>query len=110
MAKISDLVKTYRLLTDPNAPDWNVKFVGGIVLALGLVAAGAALAWNATHIDGAGSGALDAPAATQQDAEQDAPPGDLASCDPTEVAEELARTGKTSLPKGHRLPSGCTIG
>ncbi|HVM44871.1 MAG TPA: hypothetical protein VM582_02955 [Candidatus Thermoplasmatota archaeon] len=46
MAKISDLVKTYRMLSDPNAPDWSVKFVGGIaVAALAIAGIGAALFW-----------------------------------------------------------------
>lgn len=104
MAKISDLVKTYRLLSDPNAPDWNVKFIGGIVVAFAIVAAGAALAWNMTTDTGDDA---TAPAAAQT---HEAEPGDLASCDATEVAEELARRGADSLPRGHRLPSGCVIG
>lgn len=103
MAKISDLVKTYRLLSDPNAPDWNVKFIGGVVLALAIVAAGAALAWNAMR----GDAPEMAPAAATVD---ERAPGDLATCDPTEVASEMARIGSESLPKGYRLPSGCIIG
>ena len=102
MAKISELVKTYRILSDPNAPDWNVKFIGGIVVALALVAAASAFAWNASH-----RAADAAPAAATMPENE---PGDLASCDPTEVAEEMRRLGATSLPKGHRLGSGCVIG
>lgn len=102
MAKISELVKTYRLLSDPNAPDWNVRFVGGVVLALAVVAAATAVVWSATRGDGEPS----APAAAVA---SDGASGDLTACDPTEVAEELARRGGESLPQGHRLPSGCVI-
>lgn len=104
MAKISELVKTFKLLSDPNAPEWNVKFVGGIVLALGIVAASGALLWNASQADPAS----EAPPAAAEQAEP--PPGDVTTCDPTEVAEEMARLGTTSLPAGHALPSGCRIG
>ena len=51
MAKITDLVKTYRMLSDPNAPDWNVKFVGAITVAVLVVAAGAGAIFWATHGD-----------------------------------------------------------
>lgn len=102
MAKISELVKTYRLLSDPNAPDWNVKFVGGVVVALALVAAAGALVWNAQR----GDEATPAAAARTSPGE----PGDVTTCEPTQVAEEMARLGTTTLPKGHALPSGCVIG
>lgn len=105
MAKISELVKTYRLLSDPNAPDWNIKFIGGIVVAFAIVAAATAIAWNATRGE---DGLAQQPAAAAATSEQ-AQPGDLSSCDATEVAQELARLGTTSLPRGHALPSGCRI-
>lgn len=101
MAKISELVKTFRLLSDPQAPDWNVKFVGGIVVAFAIVASAGAMVYQANHKDGPAY----APAAATQ-----APPGDTSTCDAAEVAEEMARLGATSLPKGHKLPSGCVIG
>ncbi|HUR69785.1 MAG TPA: hypothetical protein VM370_11125 [Candidatus Thermoplasmatota archaeon] len=102
MAKISELVKTYRFLSDPNAPEWNVKFVGGIVIALALLAAAGATLWGASQRNSEG----DEPAAASMPDE----PGDLATCDPTEVAQEMAKTGATTLPKGTTLPSGCVIG
>lgn len=102
MAKISELVKTYKLLNDPNAPDWNVKFVGGAIVAIMVVAAAGAALWAANR-GGEVEAATSAPAAATSE-------GDLKSCEATEVAEELARLGATSLPKGHRLPSGCVIG
>lgn len=101
MARISDLVKTYRLLSDPNAPDWNVKFIGGIVIAFALIAAAGAMVWNT------GQGAQDA---TTPAAVATGEPGDVTTCEPTEVAEEMARLGTTSLPAGHSLPSGCVVG
>lgn len=64
MAKITDLVKTYRLLSDPNAPDWNVKFIGGIAIAAIVVAAGAGAllwTWSASDVP------ANAPAASVQD-------------------------------------------
>lgn len=103
MAKISELVKTYKLLNDPNAPDWNVKFIGATILALVVIAAAGAALWSANRGDDAPA---NAPAATTGSA---AEPGDATSCDATEVAEEMARLGTTSLPKGHVLPSGCMV-
>lgn len=39
MARITDLVKTYRLINDPKAPEWNVKFSAALfVIALAAVA------------------------------------------------------------------------
>lgn len=71
--RISELVKTYRLLNDPEAPAWNVKFVGAIGI-LGLVALGVGGIYWATAQDG--SAAVPAPAAlgaadARPDAEDD---------------------------------------
>lgn len=82
MAKISDLVKTYRMLSDPNAPDWNVKFVGAIAIAALVVAASAgALYWGARD-----DAAPRAPSAAVQDGATDeacAPPSPSAPAIPT---------------------------
>lgn len=108
MAKISELVKTFKLLSDPNAPDWNVKFVGGVVIALAIIGASGAFLWSA---HGGGDPSVQAPAmAASQEQPTQAAPGDLTTCDPTEVAEALAASGQTSLPQGTVLPSGCAIG
>lgn len=43
--RIQDLVKTYRIINDPDAPPWSVKFVGALVVlaaALGIAVA----AWS----------------------------------------------------------------
>lgn len=48
--RISELVKTYRLLNDPHAPPWNVKFVGALAL-VGLVAAAAGGLYWVTRTD-----------------------------------------------------------
>lgn len=42
MARLSELLKTYRLINDPKAPDWNVKFAGAIFVVV--LAAAAVLA------------------------------------------------------------------
>ena len=55
--RISELVKTYRLLSDPEAPSWNVRFVGALAL-VGLVAASAGGLYYATRVE-----PTDAPAA-----------------------------------------------
>ena len=101
--RISELVKTYKLLNDPNAPDWNVKFVGAVAIAALIVAAGIGI-FAYKHL-GAEAPAATAPAAVSEDA----PAGDPASCEATEVGHEMTRLGTTSLPKGHTLPSGCVI-
>lgn len=51
MAKLTELVKTYKLLSDPNAPDWNVKFIGGIAVAFVIIAAAGGAIWAANHGD-----------------------------------------------------------
>lgn len=80
MAKITDLVKTYRMLSDPNAPDWNVKFIGGIAVVAIVVAAGAgALLWSTSH----DSAPAATPAASVQDAEPDDDPCSLPADAPT---------------------------
>jgi len=99
MAKISELVKTFKLLNDPEAPDWNVKFVGGALIAVVVVAAAGAALWGMQQ-DGAEPTSA---AATTE-------PGDARTCEATEVAEEMTRLGTTSLPEGHTLQSGCVIG
>lgn len=45
--RIRELVKTYRLINDPDAPSWSVKFVGALVIVAG-VAGVALLAWYAS--------------------------------------------------------------
>jgi len=68
MARIADLVKTYRMLSDPDAPDWNVKFVGAIAIAAIVVAGGAgALLWSLSADPGA-------PTAAAARTESTAPP------------------------------------
>lgn len=52
MARISDVVKTYKLINDPNAPNWSVRFVGGIAIVALLLAGGGALVWAAAHDKG----------------------------------------------------------
>lgn len=97
MAKITELVKTYRLLSDPNAPDWNVKFAGAAFVALALIAAAGALVWSASQANEPTAPA----AASAESAQKD--------CDPAEIAAEMNRLGATSLPSGHALPSGCLV-
>jgi hypothetical protein len=43
--KIHELVKTYKLINDPNSPNWSVKFVGAVAGVVLLVAAVGAIAW-----------------------------------------------------------------
>lgn len=52
--RITELVKTYRLLSDPEAPAWNVKFVSAIAL-VALVGAGAGGLYLVTRVDDAAS-------------------------------------------------------
>ena len=99
MAKISELVKTYRLLSDPNAPDWNVKFIGGVVVALALVAAAGALVWSA-NADNGEQVRTSAPEAT-------APAPAEPTCTAEEIAEAVAQGA--SAAAGDRLPSGCVV-
>lgn len=98
MAKITELVKTFKLLNDPEAPDWNVKFVGGALLGITLVAAASTALWFAYQDE-----ALATPAAAT------AEPAEPRACEPAEMAEEMARLGTSSLPPGHTLPNGCTV-
>lgn len=91
MAKISDLVKTYRLINDPNAPEWNVKFVGAVVVALAIVAgATGMLLWGGGDAPGA------APAASVQQppAGSDGACGGIASPSPgpAQIPAECAPT------------------
>lgn len=55
--RIHELVKTYKLLNDPNAPAWNVKFVGAIA-GVALLVAGAGAALWASHDQSATPNAL----------------------------------------------------
>ena len=93
MAKISELVKTYKLLNDPNAPDWNVRFVGGAVIALAVIAAAGALLWSAGNANDDTS----APAAAVSNE-----PGDTAdpACEP--LPEGVA--APTPLPEDPCVP------
>ncbi|MEA3201945.1 MAG: hypothetical protein QOE90_3373 [Thermoplasmata archaeon] len=43
--KIGELVKTYRLINDPEAPNWSIKFVGALVIVAGIVAVVAGSVW-----------------------------------------------------------------
>lgn len=45
--KVATLVKTYRLLNDPNAPQWSVRFVSALVVAVIICGAGAAILFSA---------------------------------------------------------------
>lgn len=93
MARLKDLVKTYRLINDPKSPDWNVKFAA----ALFAVALAAVALTAVAFMPKAGEG----PAATQTAADtaaEDAPPEtlteyvgtDLATLDPTALPSEEA--------------------
>ena len=104
MAKISELVKTYKLLSDPQAPDWNVKFVGGMVIALAIIAASGALVYS--NLAQPQEDAASLPAAAMQ---EEPAAGDPPACDPTEVAEALAANGGAALPAGTKLASGCVM-
>lgn len=46
--KIGELVKTYRIINDPEAPPWSVKFVGAIFLVAAL-AVGFGAIFYASH-------------------------------------------------------------
>lgn len=86
MARISELVKTYRLINDPNAPAWSIKFVGGLaIMAVGLAALGAAVLMG-------GVGERDAPAAAVQTSAPATPEGasDSALVERVPAAELLA--------------------
>lgn len=50
--RITELVKTYRLLSDPDAPAWNVKFVGAMLI-VAAVLAGAGGIYVLTRVDDA---------------------------------------------------------
>jgi len=93
MAKIGDLVKTYRLLSDPNAPDWNVKFIGAIAIAAVVVAGGAgAILWSVSHDPVTDA----APASVKEPADPEpAAPCDLTAEVPTPAtpSAECATTG-----------------
>lgn len=85
--KIAELVKTYKLLNDPGAPDWSVKFVGAIAIATMLFAgAGAIVAGK----DAApGSPAAAAALAPQESAAE--PAGEEpASCEAADLAADAA--------------------
>lgn len=47
--KIADLVRTYRLLNDPEAPSWNVKFAGIVAAGILAVALVGSVAWDAQN-------------------------------------------------------------
>lgn len=57
--RISELVKTYRLLNDPDAPAWNVKFVGALSVVAAVALAAGGLYWaTAVPAGGAAPGAV----------------------------------------------------
>lgn len=39
MARITELVKTYKMINDPEAPQWSVRFVGAILIVAVVAAA-----------------------------------------------------------------------
>ena len=92
MAKIGDLVKTYRLLSDPNAPDWNVKFIGAIAIVAVVVAGGAgAILWSVSNDIAPGSPAANVqepPADAEDPACELAPGAPSPATIPAECAEE----------------------
>jgi hypothetical protein len=107
--KINELVKTYKLLSDPNAPDWNVKFVSGIAVAAVLLAGVGAFWWASAHPPPD----LGAPASTG-DGNAAAPPMQPAPCSDEETLQQLAQhklqhPDATALPPGTQLPSGCIV-
>jgi hypothetical protein len=51
--RITELVKTYRWINDPDVPPWNVRFVGALAI-FGIVAVGVAGIYLATRTDGPG--------------------------------------------------------
>ena len=96
-------MKTYKLLSDPNAPEWNVKFVGAIAVAALVVTAGLGVFAYRTW------GAEPPAAAPAAAVSEDAPRAEQRACTAEEVAAETARLGATSLPAGHESLSGCVI-
>lgn len=52
MARIEEIVKAYKLINDPNAPHWSVRFVGGLAIGALIVAGGATLVWATMHDQG----------------------------------------------------------
>lgn len=103
--KITELVKTYKLLSDPNAPEWNVKFVGGVAIAALVVAGAAGALWFAASTPGP-----EAPAATASEQE----PAPETPCSDEEKLRELAARrledpAAPELAPGTRLPSGCVV-
>lgn len=55
--KIRELVQTYKLINDPNAPPWSVKFVGAILVVALLAGGFAFVLWSGSH-DAPSSSAL----------------------------------------------------
>jgi len=47
--KIRELVQTYKLINDPNAPPWSVKFVGAILVVALLAGGFAFVLWQGSH-------------------------------------------------------------
>jgi hypothetical protein len=75
--RITELVKTYRWLNDPNAPSWNVRFVGALAL-LGIVAMGVGGLYLMTRVDepaGAAAATLDPPTSSVRTDYVGVPPG-----------------------------------
>ncbi|MFA5860383.1 MAG: hypothetical protein WDA16_01680 [Candidatus Thermoplasmatota archaeon] len=64
--RIHELVKTYKLINDPNAPSWSVRFVGGIAGIALLLAGVGAIMW-AAHSNDAATDSPNAFLATTQD-------------------------------------------
>lgn len=78
MAPIRDLVKTYRLINDPAAPQWSIRFIGGFaVLGAVMIGAGAVLLFGGGDegaLTAAGGGAAASrDASTGPDATAEAP-------------------------------------
>jgi hypothetical protein len=51
--RIAELVKTYKLINDPNAPNWSIRFVGAIAAGVLLLAGAGAIYWASGGHEGA---------------------------------------------------------
>ena len=88
MARLKDLVKTYRLINDPKSPDWNVKFAAALFAVALAALALAAVAFMPKAGDPA------APQVAANTAPEDAPPDTLTEY----VGADLGRLDPAQLP------------
>lgn len=77
---VRELVKTYKLLNDPNAPSWSIRFVGAVAAVAILLAGAVAILWVSSD-HGAGPAPNALLATTQQNA--DGSRTDYVGFDPT---------------------------